>query len=60
MNPLTGIWTAQGNIAGYRYASPNGDDRSHGTSTTHTIAHHLLLPTPAGLRPAPRNPPSLF
>ena len=39
MNLLTGILHPCGNALGYRYASPNGDGRSHGTSTTHSVAH---------------------
>ncbi|MCR4857230.1 MAG: hypothetical protein K5890_03415 [Bacteroidales bacterium] len=39
MNPLTGISSSRGNALGYRYASPDGDGRSHGTSTTHSVAH---------------------
>ncbi|MBO7587205.1 MAG: hypothetical protein J6T13_08545 [Bacteroidales bacterium] len=39
MDPLTGICASRGNALGYRYASPDGDGRSHGTSTTHSVAH---------------------
>ena len=39
MNPLTGICASRGNTLGYRYTSPNGDDRSHGTSAMHSVAH---------------------
>ena len=39
MNPLTGISSSRWNALGYRYASSDGDGRSHGTSTTHSVAH---------------------
>ena len=39
VNPLTGIWAPRGNAL-YRYASPDGDGRSCGISTTHPLARH--------------------
>ena len=39
VHPLRGCGDTQGNALGYRYTSPNGDDRSHGTSAMHSVAH---------------------